>query len=309
MTILITTIQLFFVPAMAPLVLGWIRKIKAIMQNKQGASIIQPYKDLWKLFNKNEVASEDASWVFFAAPRVVFAVTLVAGAIIPVILVWSQLSSLGDFIVLIYLFALATFFLALGGLDVGNAFGDMGSSREMTFAALTEAGLFFSLLPAAIIAGSTNLTSMFAGLDGAGGIHILVLMISGIAFFIALLSENARYPFDNPSTHLELTMVHEAMIIEHSGKSLGLMEWAAANKLVIFLILAVNIFFPWGAIIPTDIPSLFQALLFVSAKIFIAAALIAIIESTIPKLRYFRLPELLFTSFILGVTALALAMF
>lgn len=309
MTILITTIQLLFVPALAPLVVGWIRKIKAIMQNKQGASILQPYKDIWKLWNKNEMASEDASWIFFAAPRIVFAVTLAVGAIIPIFLSHSYLGSLGDFIVIIYLFALATFFLALGGLDVGNAFGDMGSSREMTLAALTEAGLFFSLLPAAIIAGSTNLTTMFVGSSDIGGVHILALMISGVAFFIALLSENARYPFDNPSTHLELTMVHEAMIIEHSGKSLGLMEWAAANKLLIFLILAVNMFFPWGTPAPTDIPKLLYALLFLSAKVLIAATIIAIIESTIPKLRYFRLPELLLTSFVLGVTALALAMY
>jgi formate hydrogenlyase subunit 4 len=239
-------VQLLFVPLCAPLVIGWIRKIKAKLQNRQGASVFQPYSDLWKLFHKDEAVSSDASWIFFFAPRIVFAVTLVAAAIIPVILGSNLLGSLGDFIVLIYLIALGTFFLALGGLDAGNAFGDLGSSREMTLAAVTEGGLFFSLLPVAIFAGSSNMTEMLAGGQTASGIHVIALLIAGCAFFVALLAENARYPFDNPSTHLELTMVHEAMIIEHSGKSLGLMEWASANKLVVFLVLFAQCFFHGG---------------------------------------------------------------
>lgn len=299
-------IQLLFVPLLAPFIIGWIRKIKARLQNREGASVTQPYKDLWKLFHKDEAVSEDASWIFFFAPRIVFAVTLVAAAIVPVVIGGDLSSSLGDFIVLIYLIALGTFFLALGGLDVGNAFGDMGSSREMTLAAVTEGGLFFSLLPIAILAGSSNMTAMLTHAQATTGTSAIALFIAGCAFFIALLAENARYPFDNPSTHLELTMVHEAMIIEHSGKSLGLMEWAAANKLMLFLILFVNMFFPWGTVIPNDIGSLFFQLGFLSIKILVAAAFIALLESATPKLRFFKLPELLFTSFALGIIALAL---
>ena len=301
-------IQMLFVPAFAPLVIGWIRKIKAKMQNRQGAGITQPYKDIWKLFHKDEAVSEDASWVFMAAPYIVFAVTLLAGAIIPVIIANTILSSLGDLVVFIYVIALGTFFLALGGLDVGNAFGDIGSSREMTLAAVTEGGLLFALLSAAALAGSTNMTTMVASAQGQAGTHALALLIAGVAFFIALLAENARYPFDNPSTHLELTMVHEAMIIEHSGKRLGLMEWAAANKLMIFLVILVNVFFPWHMPLSAGAGSLFLTLGFVLLKVFFAAAIIALIESSTPKLRYFRLPELLFTSFALGLISLTLAL-
>jgi formate hydrogenlyase subunit 4 len=301
-------VQLLFVPALAPFIIGWIRKIKARLQNREGASVFQPYRDLWKLFQKDEAVSEDASWIFFFAPRIVFAVTLVAGAMIPIIVGSTLLGSLGDFIVLIYLIALGTFFLALGGLDVGNAFGDMGGSREMTLAAVTEGGLFFALLPVAILAGSSNMSAMLMHTQTASGAGVIALLIAGCAFFIALLSENARYPFDNPSTHLELTMVHEAMIIEHSGKSLGLMEWAAANKLMLFLVLFVNMFFPWGIVVPDDIGSLFFQLGFLSVKVLIAAAFIALLESTTPKLRFFKLPELLFTSFALGIIALVIVL-
>jgi formate hydrogenlyase subunit 4 len=299
-------VQLLFVPVLAPFIIGWIRKIKARLQNREGASVFQPYKDLWKLFQKDEAVSQDASWVFFFAPRIVFAVTLVAGAMVPIIIGSNILGSLGDFIVFIYLIALGTFFLALGGLDVGNAFGDMGSSREMTLAAVTEGGLFFALLPVAILTASSNMTTMLTHVQDASGTSIIALFIAGCAFFIALLSENARYPFDNPSTHLELTMVHEAMIIEHSGKSLGLMEWASANKLMLFLVIFVNMFFPWGTIIPNGFESLLLMLGFVFLKVLVAAALIALIESATPKLRFFKLPELLFSSFALGIIALVL---
>lgn len=300
--------QILFVPLLAPLVIGWIRKIKARLQNRQGASVFQPYSDLFKLFHKDEAVSEDASWIFFFAPRIVFAVTLLAGAMVPIIIGANFSGAMSDFIVFIYVIALGTFFLALGGLDVGNAFGDMGSSREMTLAAVTEGGLFFSLLAVAILTESSNFSTMFIGAAGATGTSIIALCVAGVAFFIALLAENARYPFDNPSTHLELTMVHEAMIIEHSGKSLGLMEWAAANKLMLFLVLFVNIFFPWGTVLPTGFGTFFLALLVVFVKVLIAAGIIAIIESTTPKLRFFKLPELLFSSFALSIIALVLVL-
>ena len=305
--ILIT--QLLFVPAVSPLLIGCIRKIKAKMQNREGASVFQPYRDLRKLFKKDEILSKDASWISSFAPFIVFAVTLVVGAVIPVVMSGSAWGGAGDFIVIIYLMALGTFFLALNGLDAGNAFGGLGSSREMTLAALTEGGLFFSLLPLAVIAGSTNLEHMLLHVETISAAGFVALFAAFCAFFIALLAENARYPFDNPSTHLELTMVHEAMIIETSGRSLGLMEWAAGNKLAIFLVLGANLFFPWGLGVPADLTMLLGALFVLLFKVFALAAVVGVVESSMPKLRYFRLPPLLFASFVLGVIALVISVF
>lgn len=308
MHILILTTQLLFVPVVSPLCVGIIRKVKAFLQNRKGASIVQPYRDFWKLLHKDEARSSDASWIFSFAPFVVFATSIFLGAIIPLSIQGGNvLSVLGDFLVLIYAVALATFFIALGGLDVGNAFGDIGSSREMTFAAVVEGGLLFSFLPLAILSGSTNLFQMFVHAQQATGKEVIVIVISGLAFFIALLAENARYPFDNPSTHLELTMVHEAMIIEHSGKGLALMEWGSANKLVIFLVLAVNLFVPWTSAFAFLGSGYAAGFLSMFLKLIIAAGIVGIIESSMPKLRFFRLPELLFTSFALGVIALVIA--
>lgn len=307
MNILLLTVQLLFVPLVAPLCIGVIRKLKASLQNRRGASVLQPYRDFWKLLHKDEARSRDASWIFSFAPIVVFATSLLLGAIVPLSLEANIFSILGDFLVVVYIVALGTFFIALGGLDVGNAFGDIGSSREMTFAAIVEGGVLFSFLPVAIVSGSTNLLAMFTHVQTTTGKEAIVVAISGLAFFIALLAENARYPFDNPSTHLELTMVHEAMIIEHSGKGLALMEWGSANKLVIFLLLAVNVFVPWGGTFDFLGTGVFATLGATFLKLLLAAGIVALIESSMPKLRFFRLPELLFTSFALGVTALVIA--
>ena len=211
----------------------------------------------------------------------------------------------GDFIVILYLFALAAFFLALAGMDTGSGFGGFGSSREMTMAALAEGGLFFSLLVASVIADTGNVTAIVESLQLAPFQAFIPLMVAFVAFFIALLAENARFPIDNPATHLELTMIHEAMILEYSGKRLALIEWASWNKLLIFIALGANIFFPWGVateIIPGAV--LLSALWFVGkASCFLFA--IAFIESTMAKFRIFRVPDLLFTSFVLSVIALA----
>lgn len=293
-------IQLLFIPALAPLFVGAVRKLKARMQNRHGASVMQPYWDIWKLIQKDEVVSDDASWVSFVGPYLIFAVALVVGILVPIFGDAPLLGAPGDIIVLIYLLALATFFMALLGLDAGNAFGGLGGSREMTLAALAEAGLLFSLLPAAVIAGSTQLSAMFFALDDISALENTALLIAFLAFFIALLAENSRYPFDNPSTHLELTMVHEAMIIEASGKRLALLEWASAIKLFAFAVIGANVFFPTFSFFG-------GGLVFLVVKISLIAIAIAAIESSTPKLRFFRLPDLLFTSFVLGVIALGIA--
>jgi len=306
MSIIIWTIQLIIIPAMSPLFVGVIRKIKAKMQNRQGASIFQPYKDLRKLFNKDEVISSDASWIFRQAPYIIFGATLVVGAIIPVFSAYVANNYLSDFLVVVYLLALGTFFLALSGIDVGSAFGGFGSSREMTVAALAEGGLIFSLLALAIASHSSNLFQISASISALSPAQFVPVLLAFSGFFLALLAENGRFPFDNPATHLELTMIHEAMILEYSGKRLALIEWAAANKLLIFMALASNLFFPWGMASSLGAGAILIALLIFIAKVLIICFGIAFLESTIAKLRFFRLPDLLFTSFILSVIAIGL---
>lgn len=299
-------LQVVLIPALAPLFVGVIRKMKAIMQNRHGASIVQPYRELRKLFTKEEIVSEDCSFIFLIAPFIVFAVTLVLGAMVPLFGLPAPLAGHGDLLTFISLVALAAFFLALSGLDAGGAFGGMGSSREMTIASMTEAGVLFSFLPVAFLAASADLSLMAERTGEFTGSGLVALLIALGGFFIALLAENARYPFDNPSTHLELTMVHEAMILEYSGRRLALMEWAAASKLFLFAIVGVQLFIPWMPAWAATAPLI---ALVAGLKIGLLAFAIAFVESTIAKLRYFRLPDLLLSSFMLGVIALILAAF
>jgi formate hydrogenlyase subunit 4 len=309
MSYLITALQLIFVPAISPLVIGLIRLIKARLQGRQGAVIWQPYRNLWKLFHKEEVISSDASWVFSIAPFIVFATTAVLGAAIPIVTTQAALPALSDFLIIAYLVALGVFFLAIAGLDVGSGFGGLGASREMTLAALNEGGLLFSLLTVALIAKTTSLSSMIENVVVSSPSTLIPLVLAGIAFLIALLAENARYPFDNPATHLELTMVHEAMILEYSGKRLALIEWASANKLAAFMIMGANLFIPWGVPATTTSGGILLGIALVVIKVAVIAALVAIIESSMAKLRFFRLPDLLFTAFLLAAIAISIITF
>ncbi len=299
-------LQAILVPALSPLLIGCIRKLKAKLQNRRGAGIFQPYRDLWKLLHKDEVISRDASWITRAAPFVVFSTTLVVGASVPLVAVLPHLPYFGDLLTVVYMLSLGTFFLALAGMDAGGGFGGFGASREMTLAALAEGGFLFSLLVVALASGSTNLFAMPGLLLPIYGRVFLPLLLAFLGFFIVLLAENARFPFDNPSTHLELTMVHEAMILECSGKRLALMEWASANKLFIFSALAANLFFPWGVAGRPEMQPLLVGVGAFLVKMLVFAVSIAIIESTMAKFRFFRLPGVLFTSFILNVVAIGL---
>jgi len=305
-TFIVTIFQFILIPALSPLFVGIIRKTKAKLQNRQGASIFQPYQDLRKLFHKDEVISRDASWVFRFMPFILFAVTLVIALGIPLITTVVHGNISGDFLVMIYLFAFGTFFLALAGIDTGSAFGGFGSSREMTVSALAEGGLIFSMLTLALTAHSTNLAKIAESIAHLPGTSLMPIILAFIGFIIVLLAETGRFPFDNPATHLELTMIHEAMILEYSGKRLALIEWAAANKLMIFLTIGANLFLPWGIAGSLTLPALALALLIFLAKIFGLAIFIAILESSIAKYRFFRLPDLLFTSFIISIIAIAL---
>lgn len=304
--IIIWIIQLLLIPVVSPFFIGLTRKFKAKLQNRQGASPFQPYYDLWKLFHKDEILSEDASWIFRVAPYLVFAVTLVIGISIPLVSVALQNSLTGDFLVVVYLVALGTFFLALSGIDTGGAFGGFGSSREMLVAALTEGGLVLSLLTLSLMSHTTNLIDIVRYIISLSFFSLLPIILAFFSFIIAMLAETCRYPFDNPATHLELTMIHEAMILEYSGKRLALMEWAAANKYMIFIALGANLFFPWGIATSLGGMAIFIALGALFIKVMVFCAGIAIIESGMAKLRLFKLPNLLFTSFVLSVIALGL---
>lgn len=306
MEIIIFIIKLLFIPLISPLCIGVIRKIKAVMQNRQGASILQPYRDLMKLFSKDEVVPTSASWIFLVTPYLLFALTLVIASALPFLLLGNNIFGINDFLVIIYLFMFFSFFLAMAGIDSGSSFGGFGSSREMTVLALTEGGLFFSILPIALLTQTTNISQMTDVLLGLSLVHFIPVIISFVAFFIALLAENSRIPFDNPATHLELTMIHEAMILEYSGKRLALIEWAAFNKLMIFVVIGVTLFFPWGTHTALTFVDVLFSILFMLIKVLVLVGVIALIESSIAKLRFFRLPDLLFTSFIVGVISLIL---
>lgn len=302
--ILILLFKLLFIPILSPLCVGIIRKVKALMQNRIGASIIQPYYDLWKLFHKDEIISKDASWIFRFSPYLIFAISALIPLGIPLISHLESLSPISDFLVIAYLIALSTFFLALSGMDVGSTFGGFGSSREMTLAALTEGVVIFSFIPVALIAQTTNLAAMTGIVASLPLNDSFPILIAFIGFFIALLSETGRIPFDNAATHLELTMIHEAMILEYSGKRLALIEWASANKLLIFVTLGVNMFFPWGMTGNLDFNSIATSLLIFVAKVLILLIGVAILESSVAKFRFFRLPDILLTGLIFGVIAI-----
>jgi formate hydrogenlyase subunit 4 len=299
-------LQVLLVPALSPFFVGLTRKLKARLQNRRGAGVLQPYRDLRKLFHKDEVISEDASWLFRAAPYLIFAVTLVIGASIPLFSTALSNDYTGDFLVVVYLVALGTFFLALAGLDTGGSFGGFGSSREMMVAALTEGGLVLSLLVLALISHTTNLAGISGNIGDLSFTSFTPIILAFISFSITLLAENSRYPFDNPSTHLELTMIHEAMILEYSGKRLALIEWASANKYLIFIALGANLFFPWGIAGSLELLPVLLAMALLVFKITLFCLAIAVMESSVAKLRIFRLPDLLLTSFVLSVIALGL---
>jgi formate hydrogenlyase subunit 4 len=304
-TIFFSILQAILIPALSPLGVGLVRKLKARLQNRQGASVLQPYRDLWKLFHKDEIISTDASWIFRYAPFILFAVTLVVSASIPFLTAIPGSTLTSDVLVVIYTLAIGTFFLALAGMDTGGPFGGFGASREMTVSALAEGGLIFSLLTIALRSGTTDLFAMSsASLISTTSSYVPVAM-AFVGFFIVLLAETARFPFDNPATHLELTMIHEAMILEHSGKRLALMEWASANKLLIFLSLGANIFFPWGIAHSFGFAEMLVSILVFAVKMLILYTAIAVLESSIAKFRFFRLPDLLMVSFILNSVAIA----
>lgn len=298
-------LQPLLIIAAAPLVSGCVKKLKAILQNRRGASVFQPYRDLLKNLHKEEVVSDTASWLFRAVPHVAFSGTAAACFLVPIVTAGSAAEFAGDLIALVYLLALPRFFMALGGLDAGSAFGGMGSSREMMISSTAEPALIMVLFTAAVETGTTKAGQVAATLAQAGWAAFGPgAALAFAALFLVALAECGRLPVDNPATHLELTMVHEAMILEHSGRSLALLEWASAIKLTLFMTLLANLFIPWGLALSHDAPSLAMGLLALVLKIAALILILALTETSTAKLRLFRVPDFLGAAFVLALLGL-----
>lgn len=294
-------LEILLALAAAPLLTGWVNQCRAWLQNKSAPSLFQPYRMLHKLFYKDSVLAEHASPLFRAAPYIVFGcMTLICG-IIPTLSTDLPLTPAADAIALVGLFALARVFISLAAMDVGTAFGSMGARREMLVGFLAEPALLMVLFSASLITGSTLLTSMVENVVHRELAIYPSLAFAGVAFTIVSLSENARIPVDNPTTHLELTMIHEALILEYSGRHLALMEWAAGLKLFAYSCIGIAIFFPWGIAEASHPLDLILALPILVMKLAIGGALLALIEMGSAKMRIFRVPEFLTAAFLLAV--------
>jgi formate hydrogenlyase subunit 4 len=283
-----------------------VRLVKARLQGRRGAGPLQPYRDLRKLLAKEAVVSDTTSWVFRATPYLLAAIMLVIALIVPLVVAPTPFAFTGNIVLVMYLLLLGTFFLALAGLDAGSAFGGMGSSREVVVAALAEPTVVLAIFALALHAGTTDLGGIVERFRAE---QLLLLnpghLLAFVAFFVVMLAETGRLPVDNPATHLELTMIHEAMLLEYSGRYLALVEWASGMKLFLFMGLLANLFAPWG--VPRD-PGVLQAVggvAVLAAKLLALAVTLALLETAVAKLRLFRVPELLSGSFVLAFLSVA----
>jgi len=294
--------QMAVVLALAPLLTGVVRKAKARLLRRRGPSVIQPYRDLVRLLRKEAVVAESASWLFRVAPYMIFACTWVAAALVPSFAAGLIFSWSADLIAIIALLGSGRFVLALAGLDVGTAFGGIGASREMVFASLAEPAMIMIVFTLSLLAGSTQLSSMIAYvLSPEVGLRVS-LALALIALVLVALAENARIPVDNPATHLELTMVHEAMVLEYSARHLAMIELAASLKLLLYLSLIAAIFAPWGMARAGDAPAAYAiGLAAYLGKLAVGGLLLAVFETSIAKMRVFRVPEFLGAALMLGL--------
>jgi len=295
-------VQMLLVVAVAPLLVGLIRKVKARLTRRRGASLIQPYRDLLRLMRKDVVLAENASWLFRAVPYIVFASTWVAAALVPTFATGLYFSWTADLIAIVALLASARFFLALAGMDVGTSFGGIGSSREMMIASMAEPAMLLTVFAMALVAGSTQLSTV-AQFMASPEVGLRVsLGMAMIALIIVAVAENGRIPVDNPATHLELTMVHEAMVLEYSGRHLAMIELAAALKLVLYISLIACVFLPWG--IATGSASVGEyavGMLIYLGKLAVGGIALAVFETSIAKMRVFRVPDYLGAALMLGL--------
>ena len=294
--------QLLLVLALAPLFTGYVRKVKARLLRRRGPPVWQPYLDLARLLRKEVVLAENASWLFRAVPYLVFAATWVAAALVPTFVSGLASGHAADLIAIVALIASTRFFLALAGLDVGTSFGGIGSSREMMFATLAEPAMIMIVFTLALTAGSTQLSTIAEVFAGPGVGLRVSLGLALVALVLVAIAENSRVPVDNPATHLELTMVHEAMVLEYSGRHLALIELASALKLLLYVSLIACVFVPWG-IAPSGAGPLAFAIgvLLYGAKAAVIGFLLAFFETSIAKMRVFRVPEFLGVALMLGL--------
>jgi formate hydrogenlyase subunit 4 len=294
----------------SPLLVGTIRKVRARLEGRRGAPIVQPLLDIWKLLGKERMAPEHSSWVFGVAPLVVLGTAIVVAAVGPFVSVVSPVPRAGDLFVVVSLLLLGTVALAAAGLDTGTAFGGMGASREMTVAALAEPTLLVATFALAVPAGSTDLESMIgATLRRPGGVVAAATVLAFVALAIAMLAEGGRLPVDNPSTHLELTMIHEAMVLEYAGADLAIVELGAAARLTIFLALLANLFVPWGVATSGAATAIAVGTAVLVGKVLFLGLLLGVFEVFTAKLRLFRVPELLALSLVLAFLSVTTAFF
>jgi len=301
---LVQLAQLLLVLALAPLLTGYIRKIKAHLLRRRGPPLLQPYRDLLKLIRKEVVLAENASWIFRVSPYLVFATTLIAASLVPTFATGLVFSSAADLIAIVALLGSARFILALAGLDVGTSFGGIGSSREMMIASLAEPAMLMIVFTLSLLAGSTQLSSVSTFMQGPEVGLRVSLGMSLLALIMVAIAENARIPVDNPATHLELTMIHEAMILEYSGRHLAVIEVAASLKLLLYFSLIACMFAPWGiATAGQDMFAMAVGLVSYIFKLAVGGFLLAVFETGTAKMRVFRVSDFLGAALMLGLLA------
>ena len=303
-TWLIALFQALLVAALAPALVGWVRKVKARLQNRRGSPVLQPYADLRKLMIKETRVAHTASPLFRVAPYIVFVATWLAAATVPPIALDLPTAQIADIIVLVGLLALARFFLALAGMDVGSAFGGMGSSREMLVSSLAEPAMLMAVFTLAMTAHSTSLVSVMQHHLADGFLLRPSYIFAFWALVLVALAECGRIPVDNPATHLELTMIHEAMLLEYTGRHLALMEWAAWIKLLLYGVLITNVFLPWGVGQDFTPLALGLGLVSVLVKLTLFGAALAVGETVVAKMRLFRVPAFLNLALLLALLGL-----
>ena len=297
-------LHVFLLLVLAPLLVGAVRRIKARLLGRVGPPVVQPWRDLIRLARKQPVLAENASWLFRAAPAAAFAATLTAAALVPGAALGMATAPLADLLVIVGLLTAARCVLALAGMDVGTAFGGLGAARDMTFAAFAEPAMMLVIFTLGLLLGTTNLDAIALVLrDSSVGLRVS-LGLALVAILTVAIAENGRVPVDNPATHLELTMVHEAMVLEYSGRHLALIEWTAALKLLLWMTLIATLFAPMGIATPQSGPlGWLLAVPLWAGKVGVLAAALALLESAIAKMRVFLVPEFLGIAVLLGLLA------
>jgi len=293
-------LQVLALAAVAPLFAGWVKMLKCWSQGRTTPGLLQPVRDLHKLFAKDVLLAENASWIFRFTPYLVFGTALLAGGIIPILSVDLPLARTADVIVFVALFAIARFFTALAGLDIGTAFGGMGASREMTIASLAEPAMLMAIFTISLGSASTSLAQIVSSIQSGQLLLRPSFAFAILAFVLIALAETGRIPVDNPATHLELTMIHEAMILEYSGRHLALIEWAGMMKLSLYCYLGIAAFFPWGIAASRDMRALGLAFVALALKLAVIGLGIVLIETGLAKMRIFRLTEFLGAAFLMA---------